>query len=714
MKSRVHRHPRIAAALATALGLPLAEAAAPPAPAPPAPDTSGWKCELCPFMQGHTGSVEGGVLYAEGADAAYGRYTGVDHGGPYADVAVSGLWRNAAGFYGGYSLDRLGLPSREAGIETGREGSYRLGVTYDGQPTRLYDTAVSPYLSPAAGQLILPGSWTAAGTTVSMTQLGSSLTPLDLGFERRTVGLSGEYLPGSSWTLHAELQHQEKKGTQIGGGAFLTDAVQLPQPVDYVTDRSEVSAAWAGAIVSVRLSYTGSWFRDNSGSLAWANPYLPVTPDATVGRLAQPPGNNLQQVAAAGEMRLPVFIATMLTYHFSYGWLSQDARFLPESTLPGAVTLSRDSLGGEVRLTHYALGLSSRPLSGLYVRGSAAYDGRDDHTLPLAIPQVLTDALANGIAVTPRYGEDRTRLEGSADYRVVSTLRLGIGGQFQNVRFSPGQVLSWLQDRRSWGQVTFTPLTSLGLTLKAGNASRRISDYHAVALPVGENLLLRAYNYAPRDTNFFSFRGSWSPLATLAWSVEGTWSDEAYRLTQLGLTQSRDRKISSTVTWTPAQKLSIYADGSYQRLSALQSGDIGNGAPQWLVQDAQHFWDVGAGGSWAIGQHWEVSAGYRRSFTRGNDTIWVSSLAEPFPENRYVLDSLSVSGTYKASNALRVRFHYQHERYATSDWALDGVGPDTVATLLALGVQPCRYTVNAAALTVQYSFDTTRSTTGQD
>jgi MtrB/PioB family decaheme-associated outer membrane protein len=700
------RYPRVAAAVATLLGVPLAKA-----DPPPAPDTSGWKCEQCPFFQGYTANAEAGVLYANGANASSGRYTGIDHVGAYADAAADGQWRRSNGSYGDYSLERLGLPSREGYIEAGKEGRYDVRVSYDGQPTRLYDTTVTPFLSPERGQLTLPAGWVAAGSTSSMTRLAPSLMPVELGFDRRTVLLTSKYFLEPSWTLFANLEHQEKEGTGIIGGAFLTQAVELPQPIDYRTDSFEVGASWESRAASARLSYTASWFQDNTAALTFANPYLPLVADASKGRLALPPSNNLRQVAASGEVRLPLFTATTLTYHVSYGWLGQDGSFLPVSTLPSSPSLPQSSLGGQVRLAHYALGISSSAWTRLYVRSSASYDGRDDHTAVLTVPQILTDALPDGVAVTPRYGEDRTRLEGSADYRLLGWLRLGVGGQFQSIHYSPGQVLNWMQDERSYGQMMLNPLAALSFTIKAGNASRETSSYNAAALPPGENPLLRAYNYAPRDSNFISFNGSWSPLAALTWAMDGTWSDDAYRLTQLGLQEARERKIAATLTWAPTQKTSLYLDGGYQRLSALQRGDIGNGAPPWNVRDDQSFWNAGAGGRFTIRTRWELGVDCVHTLTRGSDTTFVSSLPELFPENRYTLDSVSVNGSYQVSQALKLRLRYLHERYSTSDWSIEDVGPATVPTLLALGQQPYRYTVNVVSLSFQYRLDTARRAT---
>ena len=93
--------------------------------------------------------------------------------------------------------------------------------------------------------------------------------------------------------------------------SFLTEAVQLPQPFDYVTNSLEAGVAWAGRKASLRLSYLGSWFEDDYQSTLFANPYLPIVPGSTQGQLAVPPGNELQQLSATGNLQLPWL--TMLT-----------------------------------------------------------------------------------------------------------------------------------------------------------------------------------------------------------------------------------------------------------------------------------------------------------------------------------------------------------------------------------------------------------------
>src|SRR5271156_413411 len=157
-----------------------------------ASDPSDWKCTQCPFLQGTEGDAEVGALNAQGANATYGRYTGIDHTGTYADVGASGQLRSSDGIYANYDLERLGLASRDGYVEGGREGRYDLTVSYDGQPTRLYDTAVTPFRANDAN-LGLPANWVSAGSTGGMSALGQSLAPVGLGYDRRTVALLGRF-----------------------------------------------------------------------------------------------------------------------------------------------------------------------------------------------------------------------------------------------------------------------------------------------------------------------------------------------------------------------------------------------------------------------------------------------------------------------------------------------------------------------------------------
>jgi MtrB/PioB family decaheme-associated outer membrane protein len=690
-----------ASALIAALSITPA-AADTPAPSSPAPDTSDWKCTQCPFLKGYEGEAEIGALNARGANASFGRYTGIDHTGTYADAGTSGQSRSDDGSYANYDLESLGLTSREGYVEGGREGRYDLRISYDGQPTRLYDTAETPFRGNGAN-LGLPLNWVAAGGTGGMSALTENLAPVNLGYDRHTVALLGRFFASSRWTLFGEFRRQEKIGTGLTGASFLTEAVQLPQPIDYVTDSLETGAAWAGRRASFRLTYTGSWFEDNSDALTFANPYLPIVPGSTEGRLGVPPGNTLQQLAAAGNIQLPWWAST-LTYAASLGTLRQNAAFIPVSTQVGAGIPAPGSLDGDVHLSHYALGLATRPLPKLSLRGNATYDGRDDKTNPLAVAYVVTDTFPGGTAVTPRYSEDHVRLDGGADYALARWLKVGVGGKLDDIHYGPGQVVTWTQNAESWGRGTITPIASLSFTLKIGNGLRKASSFDAAALPPGENPLIRESDYAPRDRVFSSVTGAWTATSTLTWSVEGFLAKDDYRSSPLGLQAVHEQRGSSTLTWTPRETLSAYLNAGYERLFNLQNGYTGLDTPPWLAADTERFWRMDVGARWVPQERWTLTLDYLIAPSYEDTDSSVGGLTQAFPQSWTKLDSTRLEVGYQWTPALQLHFRYTRETYNSNDWALAGVGPATVPNLLALGVQPYRDNVNLFGLTVRYQF----------
>ncbi len=667
--------------------------------AAPAPDTSAWACSQCPFFTGVAAQADLGAVALKGANASYGRYTGEDRSGGYLDAGAQGQARNSAGDYLSFDAQRLGLPARDAGLTVGREGRYELTVTYDGQPNRLYQGAVSP-LTGSSGGLHLPQGWVPAGSTGGMSTLGASLVSQDLGSERRTAALQARYFAGNQWTVFGGLSHQEKDGTAATAASFLTQAVQLVAPFDTVTDTLEAGVAWAGPHAGARLSYSGSWFDNSATGLRFDNPYLPLVPGSVQGQIAQPPGNTLQQVQGSANVRLP-WRDTTLTATASLGTLRQNAPFVPVSTLPGAQVPAAGSLHGDVRLSHFALGGASDPLPRLSVRGNARFDGRDDRTAPQTVNTVVTDTFAGGPALAPRYGQNRMHLDGGADYALRPWARLGVGGTFQDVHYAPGQVIDHTHEVESWGRMTLTPLQDLRVSLKLGDALRKVSGFNAAALPPGENPLIRAYNTAPRDRSFATLSGSWTASPQLAFTLESTLADDDYRSSPLGLQTVHERNSAGTLAWTPGPEWQASVDAAYQSRRSLQNGYSGSSSPGWLLADAQRYWDLGAHGGW-VHERWNLVLDYRYapSFS-GNDASF-GSPNTAFPQNSTRLESAALGLRYDVSPAWQWHLRLAHESYRASDWALDGVSPATVPNLLSLGIGPLHDSVNLLALSVRY------------
>jgi hypothetical protein len=296
------------------------------------------------------------------------------------------------------------------------------------------------------------------------------------------------------------------------------------------------------------------------------------------------------------------------------------------------------------------------------------------------------------------------RLDGGADYSLAHWLRVGVGGKFNDNHYGPGQVYRNTQETESWGRATVLPIDSLSIAVKAGNGLRKVSSFDAAAVPIQENVLVRDYNYAPRDRTFSSLTGTWGITATLAWTIEGALIKDDFRSSPLGLESDHEQRASTTLAWTPRTTLSTYVDFGYQRLFTLENGSTGTVTTPWAATQTDRFWNLSVGGRWVPQERWTLSLDYLLAPSYSDTDTAAGGLQQAFPQNVTRLDSTRLDVLYRWTPALELRVRYTRETYHSNDWALDGVGPTTVPNYLALGLQPYRDNVNVIGLTVRYQF----------
>ena len=59
---------------------------------------------------------------------------------------------------------------------------------------------------------------------------------------------------------------------------------------------------------------------------------------------------------------------------------------------------------------------------------------------------------------------------------------------------------------------------------------------------------------------------------------------------------------------------------------------------------------------------------------------------------------------FRATPALEIIGDLQYEHFDADDWALDGVEPDTLPSILASGADAYDYAINLIGLSFRYSF----------
>ena len=669
--------------VASALIAPVSESA-------PPPDTSAWKCEKCPFASGYRADVTAGGGYVSEDSATFGDAAGYDEKGGY--INVDGKGNYAADSYRlNWLVEDLGLDSRVVEIDGARPGTFDYRLAYRQIPRHRFDTTSTIFTRGPGNLLTLPSTWTFAGTTSGLSDLAAGLVSQDIESDRKTLEVGGRYLPTTRFQLFAEFQRQERDGTNILGGSYFTNSSLLPHQFDYRTDQLEAGIRYAAANGYLKLAYYGSFFENKFGAVSWENPFLSA-PGAESSALAESPDSDFQQLALTGGYRAAL-LDTSITFSAAMGRGKQNDTLLPYTTNPNVTTapLPRSSLDAEIDTTNLALTVVSRPFPQARVKLAVRYDERDNKTSQLPWSRVIADTFASGeTELNVPYNFERLRLNLSADYRLFDTLRASGGYDWTELDRDFQEVAEQTEDS-GWGQLQWQPNAFLEIVARGGVSRRDINRYdETLAASLEQNPLMRKYNLAYRYQQFGELSASASlPKHPIAVSVRAFYADDSYTSSKVGLTAGDELRLAADLSWSVSEKASVYLTGGFEEVEAQQAGSAAFSTPDWHASHSDKFHNFGGGFRiTGIGDKLDLQLDYTRA--EGNTGIDVTGSGGPsqFPDLETTLDSLRAKILYRWSQKLAAGLQLRYENFSTDDWALQGVAPDTLPTILTLGAQP--------------------------
>jgi MtrB/PioB family decaheme-associated outer membrane protein len=667
-------------------------------------DTSAWKCESCPYPKGLSGSAEVGVGTVSDRSAKFGDYTGLYPKGAYAVLGASATLREADGTYADLDAQDLGLDSRSLRLRGGREGLIGLDLRYDELPRYFGDGAQTPFLGAGGDTLTLRPDFASPSTT-SMP-LADTLRPIDLGVSAKRLDLTGRWLGTDSLILQMSFRRDTRDGTKPLYASFLSTAVQLPAPVNHITDVLELAASYSASEWQATLAYQWSQFRNGTPALTWDNPFTAVVDGATRGQLAQAPDNDLHQIIGSAAYQLAPTIR--VSADFALGRLTQNQPFLA-STLntrlaPGDLPAS--SLDGRVDTFNGSVQITAAPLQGLRLNASYARDVRDNRTARLAYPYVETDIFAGLPARTNTpfsHWQDRFRLE--ADYRGPATLRLAGGAEFEQRERNYTEVVT-TRETTVWGRVSMQPIPMLGLSLKLAHADRDHSTYGtAVWFGSPENPLLRKYNLAARLHDSAGLRADLTLSDTLSLGLSADYANDDYHRSVIGLTEARSRTVGVDMAWAASENTRLHAFAQGESIRSLQNGSQSVGLPDWSGRSKDRFEVLGLGVKHAaIPDKLDIGAELSSSRSRSDIDVRTVMMEPAFPRASTALDRIKLHAHYKLDDKISLTGILWHERYESVDWRNDGLVPTSLVNLLSFGTQSPGYKVTALGISLRYRF----------
>jgi hypothetical protein len=197
----------------------------------------------------------------------------------------------------------------------------------------------------------------------------------------------------------------------------------------------------------------------------------------------------------------------------------------------------------------------------------------------------------------------------------------------------------------------------------------------------------------------------------VSFTINALYANDQYQRSQLGLIESEELRFAADLSWSVSERASIYVTGGVEDIDGQQSGSELFATPDWQANHVDTFNNYGGGFRVAnIGDKADVQLDYTRA--EGNTEIDVLSGAggqSLFPDLESTLDSLRLKIMYRWSDRFETVLQLRYESFSAEDWALQGVAPDTLPTILTLGAQPYDYEVWMVGIGFRYLIG--RSTT---
>ena len=667
-------------------------------------DTSKWKCKFCEFEEGWYSDVTLGVGYVDEASFKFGEYNGLNEDGAYLIGEINARYRGEDAAYLDLSVADVGLDTRSLAIEGGRQGSYDLFLRYDEWPHFVSDSASTPYLGSGGDALTLPAGWVSAGSTAGMTALPQTLREVDLETRRKRLGTGISITTDSPWSYRVDLRRDDKAGSKRGGGAFLFNSAQLVEPVDYLTDEIDAAVSYARKDWQASLAYYVSTFTNSNESLTWENAFAPVVPVPAEGQLALPPDNEFQQLALSAAYQ--VNARNLLSADFAVGHMEQNEKLLQATLNPALLPLlPADSANAEVDTTNARLKFVSMMTDRLRFSASYSYDDRDNKTPQLMYDWVVTDIVPATQRSNLPYSYTRNSVKLKADYDYARGTRFGVGYDMDD-RERTFQEVDETSEDTLWGTIRVRSIDTLFLEFRLATSSREASDSGVVtAIVSSQNALMNKYHMADRERDSIRFFASFMPHPdyTVGLSLDSAW--DKYDKSELGLTESRDNSVNVDVSAMLSDTIGLSTFIGRQNIDSSQAGSQTFSSADWFANTRDSFDNFGIGITYILIENTlDIGADFSRARSTGQIDVDGVSPTQAFPDLRTDLETVRLYLNYRLDENLSLRAVYWHETYDSSDWAVDGVAPDTVPNLLSFGELSPDYSNNVVQLAMRYRF----------
>jgi len=713
-----------------------------------------------------------------------GRYSGAVDPGFYGLGDFHYLYRDPwdSGGTNYFSMDgaNMGLPDRSFNAKVGQQGTWGLSFSYDGIPyyaTNQFKSiwqsngalvpGVAPAsiglgsgiafqkIAPAVASLGYPYPPGTAGPAIWQPVLTKSLGlyNYNIGTQRDVFTGSGKY-QWDDWTITTSLRHEHKSGTQAnslnvtGAASPTSSSVAAPaaftsalgyfaMPIDYDTDRYDVTAAYTKERLQAQVGYTFNNFADNLLAFNAMNPYKFTS--SNLGNKASmfapyvlPPSNSAHQIKMMVGYN---FSPTMrVNANLAYGLQMQNAGYDTASgnSVVGNLTEPRANLSGQVETFHGNVAMTAQPIPKLDVRVAYTIDDRSNRSPRNLYTEDHNTNTAPATYSNVPFSYEHQMLTAEAGYRILPQTKVSLNDTFETIYrnyASTSLVTSNTVTAKVRSQVLDGVFGALSYSHQDRDAHNYINNFTWQQLGAGESDPAGFVMYFETSRKHDDVKGTidLSPLNNLSSTLMAKFSKDTYPSGSTGLRNNHNLVIGPDVSWQVTPVLSAHAFYNFQQLyydqTMLYESSTTNPPTYvvpWSAKTTDSVHTVGVSLDWqAIPDLLKVGLDYNLSY---GDTAYVlgDSVAlfgavagsqltqqtinlQPLPDVTSMLSLLTLHGEYAIQPGIALLFGYAWERFSYKDFQTN-VGSTQYANILLPGTMNPNESVHVVSAAVRVKF----------
>jgi len=661
----------------------------------------------------------------------FGRFNGMSDSGfiGLAGFTLKGgdAWDSGDTFYYEAQGLNLGLSTREVSVKFGRQGSWGANFFYNGMTDYYSNSFQSVWTT--AGTLV-PG--VTPGSVKNATTLAPLLQVEDIKTQRDIIGGSAKAQYGD-WLVTAGVRHEHKSGYKenslaiLGAPSPLTGNTNITssalayfaEPVNYDTDRYDISAQYTTGPLQLLFGYTFNNFTDNNASLNLANPFQFSAGTGVTGSAATaaagsanvtsiyslPPSNSAHQFRVQAGFN--VSPTTRINTNLQYGLMMQNAAYVPGTGNANVVapTPTASSYNGLIQTIHGNVALTTQPFANSDLKVSYTIDDRRNASPRNQYTSYYQDAFS-AAPITPwslPQSYDHQTFDVQGGYRLTPQTKLSAGYTYETTHRTYADTND-VEQQTVNAKVRSTLTDNLFVSLGVSHEDRRANNYGRnnpwQALGIAENEFFGFVNYylASRRREEVKTTIDYAITNNLTATLIGKADVDTYPNSQLGLKDNNNFSIGPDLSYQIASNMSVHGYYTYQMLFFNQSSAVTNafcngngqtltapGAPctsngAWTGKNTDTTHTAGMSFDWQATEALKISTDYifsygRNAYSIANGGIYsfipagtASLQVAPIPDVKSMLNSIGLRGEYQINPSTSIWFGYNFERLVSKDY----------------------------------------------